>query len=99
MLTKPKRRQGSAGQGHGTRDPAAAVYSRQGPLGSEGGLRTTNQAEGRIHCRGHAMSLPQLTAPTQSVLPPRLHQVRREGRKRFLSLYDGKSLDFSSVPW
>ena len=45
------------------------------------------------------MPLPQRNALTQNTPPPRLHQVRREDQKRLLSFYDGKSLDFSQVPW
>ena len=95
MLTEPKRRWGFAGQGRAIHDPAATAHSHQGLLESGGGLRTTDRSKGRIHCWGHAVSLPQRTSPTQSVPSPCLHQERRESRKRLPSLYDGKSLGFS----
>ena len=95
---EPKRRRGFAGQGRAICHPMAMTHSRRESSGSEGGLRTMDQSEGRIHYWGRAASLPQRSALTQSTLPPRLHQVRREGWNRFLSLYGGKSLDFSSVP-
>ena len=98
-LTEPKSCRGFAGKGRAIRDPEAAVHSRRESLGSEGGLRTMDQSKGHIHYWGRAMSLPQWSALTQNTLPPHLLQVRWEGWKRFLSLYGGKSLDFSLVPW
>ena len=96
---EPKRHRGFASKGWATRTPVAAVHSRRESLGSKGGLCAMDQSEGCIYCRGHAVSLPQRSALTQNTLPPRLRQVWREGWKRFLPLYGGKSLDFSLVPW
>ena len=96
---EPKRRQGFAGQGRAICHPVATTHSRRESSGSEGGLCTMDQSEGRIHYWGRVAPLPQWSAPTQSTLPPRLRQVRWEGWKRFLSLYDEKSLNFSLVPW
>ena len=77
----------------------AVAHSHQELLGSEGGFRIMDRSEEHIHCWGHAVPLPQRNALTQNTLPPRLRQVRQEDQKRLLSLYGGKSLDFSPVPW
>ena len=58
-----------------------------------------DRSEEHIHCRGRAVPVPQRNALTKNTLPPCLRQVRREDRKQLLSLYSGKSLDFSPVPW
>ena len=58
-----------------------------------------DRSEERIHCWGCVVPLPQRNALTQNTLPPRLRQVQREDRKRLLSLYGGKSLDFLLVLW
>ena len=58
-----------------------------------------DRSEERIHCWGRVVPLPQQNALTQNTLPPRLRQVQREDRKRLLSLYGRKSLNFSLVPW
>ena len=96
-LMELKRYRGFAGKGGATRDLVAVAHSPRESLGSEGWLRTMDRSEGRIHYRGHVVSLPQRSALTQNTLPPHLCQVRWEGWKQFLSLYSGKSLDFSLV--
>ena len=58
-----------------------------------------DRSEEHIHCWGSVVPIPQWNALTQNTLPPCLRQVQREDRKRLLSLYGGKSLNFSSMPW
>ena len=64
MLTEPKRHWGFVGHGRAICDPAAAAHSHRESLGSEGGLCTMDQSEGRIHYWGRVASLPQWSAPT-----------------------------------
>ena len=68
----PKKHRGFAGKGRATRDLAVVAHNRWESLGNEGGRRTMDRSEERIHYWGRALLLPQWSALTQNTLPPHL---------------------------